>query len=32
MKNIENMGEGKVQKVYDPIAVTKFLNAAFLDK
>lgn len=28
-KNLQNMGEGKVEKVHDPVAITRFLKAAF---
>lgn len=30
-KNLENLGEGKVQKVHDPVAIAKFIKAAFGD-
>lgn len=30
--NLENLGEGKVTKVHDPIAITRFLKTAFGDE
>lgn len=30
--NLDNLGEGKVQKVHDPVAISKFIKAAFGDK
>ena len=27
--NIENMGEGNVKKVHDPVAIVKFLQTVF---
>ena len=30
--NLDNLGEGKVDKVHDPVAIVSFLKAAFGDK
>ena len=30
--NLDTLGEGKVQKVNDPVAISKFLKAAFGDQ